>query len=52
MKETTGKIFGNVSLEAEGKAEKIAGKVQKHAGKAEKNIEEDLDVKETRRGKY
>lgn len=52
VKETTGKAFGNVSLETEGKAEKIVGKVQKNTGKAEKNIEDDLDVETSRRGKY
>lgn len=43
FKEGAGKISHNVSLETEGKAEKIAGKVQKNVGKAERKVESDLE---------
>ncbi len=32
IKETTGKVFGDAKLEAEGKSEKTAGKIQNAVG--------------------
>ena len=38
MKEATGKVTGNVGLQAKGAAEKMAGKVQTAAGKAQDRL--------------
>ena len=38
IKETTGKLTGNSTLEAKGAAQKFAGKAQNVAGKAEDKI--------------
>jgi uncharacterized protein YjbJ (UPF0337 family) len=40
IKETVGKIIDKPSLEAEGRAEKIAGKVQKKVGEVEEVLED------------
>lgn len=39
VKEGAGKATPNVSMEQQGRAEKITGKVQKNAGKVEKKLE-------------
>ena len=39
IKETVCKVTNNESMEAEGRAEKVAGKVQKKVGEVEKVLE-------------
>lgn len=42
VKETTGKLTGNETLEAKGAAQKIAGKAQNAAGQVEDKIEHEV----------
>jgi len=42
IKEAAGKLVGNVSLEGEGKAEKVAGKAQAAAGRAKDAVKDKL----------
>lgn len=43
VKEATGKLFGDKSLEVEGKIEKTEGKVQSAVGKASDKVKDALD---------
>ena len=42
IKETTGKVFGDKSLENKGKAEKVTGKIQKNYGNLKEDIKDTL----------
>lgn len=45
VKESTGKFFGDKTLEIKGKAQNTAGKVQAGYGDAKEDIEEELEDK-------